>query len=284
VAVAEREVDAAQAQREQSCLAAERAGREERRTEELAAQGILSPDLLDQVASGARTAGAACRVAAEGLARARAALGLARAELLKTVVRAPFDAVIAEVSTQVGEWTTPSPPGLPIPPVIDVIDTSTIYVSAPMDEVDSARLRADQRARVTIDSQPGRSFGGRVVRVAPYVLDIEAQNRTVEIEVELDETEVAASLLPGTSADVEVILSARDGVLRVPTSALMEGARVLVLDGGRLVERPLTTGTRNWDFTEIAEGVAEGERVVVSLDRPEVKAGARAVAEEPGRP
>jgi HlyD family secretion protein len=279
LAVAERETGAADAQREQSCLAAERAERERSRTEELAAQGILSTDLLDQVASAARTAHAACRLATEGLARARAAQDLARADLEKTVVRAPFDAVVAEVSTQVGEWTTPSPPGLPIPPVIDVIDTSSLYVSAPMDEVDSARLRVGLAARVTVDSHPGRSFPGRVVRVAPYVLDVEAQNRTVEIEVELDEAPEKTALLAGTSADVEVILSAREGVLRVPSSAVTEGTRVLVRDGGRLAARTIVPGIRNWDFTEVASGLAEGERVVTSLDRPEVKAGARAIEE-----
>ena len=108
------------------------------------------------------------------------------------------------------------------------------------------------------------------------------QNRTVEIELELDDAAVAASLLPGTSADAEVILSAKDGVLRVPTSSLLEGGKVLVLENGRLVEKVLRLGLRNWDFTEIAGGLEEGARVVVSLDRPEVKAGAKARAQEAG--
>jgi HlyD family secretion protein len=119
--------------------------------------------------------------------------------------------------------------------------------------------------------------------VAPYVVDRLEQNRTVEIELELDDAEVAASLLPGTSSDAEVILSAREGVLRVPTSALLEGGKVLVLERGRLVERALQLGLRNWDFTEVAGGLEEGALVVVSLDRPEIKAGAKARAQEGGR-
>jgi HlyD family secretion protein len=122
-----------------------------------------------------------------------------------------------------------------------------------------------------------------VVEVAPYVLDRLEQNRTVEIELELDDASVAASLLPGTSADAEVILSARDDVLRVPTSALLEGGKVLVFERGRLVERTLSIGLRNWDMTEVTGGLAPGERVVVSLDRPEIKAGARARVTEAGR-
>jgi len=149
--------------------------------------------------------------------------------------------------------------------------------------VDSARVQKDQSARLTVDSHPGRQYAARVVEVAPYVVDRLEQNRTVEIELELDDAAVAVSLLPGTSADAEVILSARDGALRVPTSSLLEGGRVLVLEKGRLVERALQLGLRNWDFTEVTGGLEEGARVVVSLDRPEITAGAKAREAEAAR-
>jgi HlyD family secretion protein len=268
------------AQRDQACLAAERAARERDRMRSLAAQGIVSTDLIDGVDSQARTAEAACRAARATAERADSAVVLAQAQLDKTVLRAPFDGVVADTFIEVGEWTSPSPPALPIPPVLDLIDTRSIYVSAPMDEVDSGRMRKGQSARVTVDSLPGRSFAARVLEVAPYVTDRLEQNRTVEIELELDDQEVAGALLPGTSADAEVILSARDGVLRVPTSALLEGGKVLALDGDAIVERKLETGLRNWDLTEVTGGLREGERVVVSLDRPEVKPGARVVVAE----
>jgi HlyD family secretion protein len=116
-----------------------------------------------------------------------------------------------------------------------------------------------------------------VTRVAPYVLDLEAQNRTVEIEVELDDSALAARLLPGTSADVEVILEATPGALRVPTAAVLAGDLVLVLDGGVLVERAIERGLGNWEWTEVRSGLAAGERVVTSFDSTEVRAGARAV-------
>ena len=128
-----------------------------------------------------------------------------------------------------------------------------------------------------MDSLPGRTFAGRVVRVAPYVLDLEAQNRTVEIEVELDDAALAETLLPGTSADVEVILEGSPVALRVPSAAVLAGDRVLVLDGGILVERAVERGLANWEWTEVRAGVAAGERVVTSFDSTEVRAGARAV-------
>ena len=274
ITLSRRELQAADAQRQQACLSAERADREARRLQKLAAEGIVSADAIDQAQTTASTAAAACRASRAGVEQARAAVDLTVRQQDQTVIRAPFDGIVADLSVEVGEYTTPSPPGLPIPPVLDVLDPQSIYVSAPMDEVDSGNIHPGQPARVTFDSYPGRQFDGRVLRVAPYVLDREEQNRTVEIEVELDDPS-AVRLLPGTSADVEVLLEARERVLRVPTSALIEGEKVLVAENGVLAERKLGIGLKNWDWTEVRSGLAAGDLVVVSLDRPEVQAGAK---------
>jgi HlyD family secretion protein len=97
------------------------------------------------------------------------------------------------------------------------------------------------------------------------------------------------ALLPGTSADVEVILATRDGVLRIPTLALVEGSRVLVIDraagsegaqgAGTLRSRAVETGLSNWDWTEVTAGLEAGELVVTSLDRTGVEEGALADVE-----
>jgi HlyD family secretion protein len=271
---------AAQAERQRACLAAERAKRELDRAARLAEDQILSTDLLDAAETSHLETEAACRAAAAQVARAAAAISVARTELDKRILRTPFTGIVAEVSTELGEWVTPSPPALPVPPVIDVLDPTSTYISAPMDEVDSARIRVGQPARVTVDSHQGQSFAGRIVRVAPYVLDLEAQNRTVDIDVELDDPTSAGEMLPGTSADVEIILSVRDDVLRIPTSTLIEGEKVLLLTDGALTERTVETGLRNWDFTEILGGLAAGDRVVTSLDRPEIVAGAEAIEQQ----
>jgi HlyD family secretion protein len=218
-------------------------------------------------------------VASAEVQLAAAAVEVSRAELAKTVLSAPFDAVVADVSVEVGEWVTPSVPLVAAPDLIDAIDSGSLYISAPMDEVDALLLRVDQRARVTIDSHAGRAYQGHVVRLAPYVLDVEQQNRTIEIEVELDDAELASTLLPGTSADVELILEVREGVLRIPSHALMEGGRVLLVEQSELVERLVETGLRNWDWTEITSGLLAGDEVVTSLDLPDLAAGARVVVE-----
>lgn len=275
LSLSRRELQAAQAQREQACAGAERARRELGRISRLAKDGILSADALDQAQTAAETTRAACAAAQAGVAQAQAGIEVQGRQIGLTVIRAPFSGIVADLSIEVGEYTTPSPPGMPIPPVIDLIDPESVYVSAPMDEVDSARIQPGQPVRLTVDSYPGRNFPGRVRRVAPYVLDREEQNRTVEIEAAFDGIPPGVRLLPGTSADVEVILETRENVLRVPTPALLENNRVLVVENGLLVEKKLEIGLKNWDWTEVRSGLSPGAQVVTSLDRPEIKAGAQ---------
>ncbi|MCA9513114.1 MAG: efflux RND transporter periplasmic adaptor subunit [Myxococcota bacterium] len=282
--LAEREAQAAGAERERACLAAQRAARERERNRALADRGVIADDVLDELESAAKIAGAACAAARASLERAGAQVELVKRQLAHTQLRAPFDGVIAEQSVEVGEWATPSVPLIQAPGVIDLIDPTSIFVSAPMDEVDAGRLRVGLPARVAVDSHPGEHFPGTIVRVGAYVNDVEEQNRTVEIEVELEDEAFAATLLPGTSADVEVVLETREGVLRIPTSALLSGNRALVLVDGALEERDVDVGLRNWDVSEVRGGLAEGDAVVVSLDRAEVKAGVRARAESDAAP
>ena len=169
---------------------------------------------------------------------------------------------------------------MPSPPAIDLIDESCLYVKAPMDEVDAPKLRAGQQVRISLDALPKQSFAGKVRRVAPYVTAVEKQSRTVDIEATFDEPTRVGRLLVGYSADVEVVLDARDDVLRVPTAALLEGGRVLVVGAdGRLEERKIQAGLANWEYTQALAGVDIGDRIVTSLERPGVKAGATVVVE-----
>ncbi|MEE9229881.1 MAG: efflux RND transporter periplasmic adaptor subunit [Acidobacteriota bacterium] len=280
VKLSEREHEAAMATETQVCLSADLAGRDLQRNRELSRDNIVSEEMLDQLESRRDAERAACDATRANTRRSSAAVELARARLAKTVLRAPFDGVVAEVGSELGEWVTPSPPIMAVPGILDLIDPSSIYVSAPVDEVDSASIQAGLPARITLDPYPGQALEGKVVRVAPYVLDIQEQNRTVEIECDFVNLEINTRLLPGTSADVEIILEAHDEVLRVPAHALLEGDRVLVLEDDHLEERQLEIGIKNWDYAEILGGLSEGDRVVVSLDRAEVRAGARAVAKQ----
>ena len=173
--------------------------------------------------SEAKALQAASRAAkAQALAQ-KARIAQVEAALQRTVLKAPFAGVVAEVNAELGEFVTPSPTGIPTPPTIDLIDGSSLYVKAPIDEVDAPAVRPGMQVRVKLDAFSGRVFSGKVRRVAPYVLDREKQARTVDVEVDLGARPSDDVLLPGYSADVEVILETRENVVRVPTDTVLQG-------------------------------------------------------------
>lgn len=269
---------------QEACLNAEVAEREAARARKLHGQGLLPDDQLDRAVSTAKTLRAACSAAGADVQQSEAGVEVARANLTRTVLRAPFDGVVARLNGEVGEFTTPSPPGIPTPPVIDLIDDRCLYVTAPIDEVDVALVRVGQPATIAIEALPGRRFPARVRRVAPYVVDVEKQARTVDVEVELANPADKNALLVGYSADVEIILEAHENVVRVPTQALREGNRVLLYNAaGILEERRLDLGIANWAYTEVRSGLGQGEKVALSVERQGVVAGAHAVEEKPQR-
>jgi HlyD family secretion protein len=263
------------------CTLADAAQREAARSQELVAKGFISPQMLDKAVSDAASRKASCEAARGDIEQSKSRIALARAGLDRMVLRAPFDGVVADISGELGEYATPSPPGILTIPAIDLIDDSCMYVSAPIDEVDASKLKIGQQARITLDAMKGHIFTGKVRRIAPYVLDLEKQARTVEVEVEFDKLAEKDNLLVGYSADVEIIHDVRNQVLRIPTQTLQEGNRVLRYgSNGVLEERKVTTGLSNWEFAEVLSGLDEGDRVVSSLDREGVKSGVSVVPEE----
>jgi HlyD family secretion protein len=263
------------------CELAKASARDARRARDLRARNFVSQEAVERADADAAAKQASCDSAGTQVAEAEARIQASHADTDRTVLRAPFAGIVAEVNGELGEYLTPSPPGIPTLPAVDLIDDSCLYVSAPIDEVDGAQLKVGMTGRVTLDAYRGQHFAGRVRRIAPYVLAVEKQARTVEVEVEFDRPGEAKHLLVGYSADIEIVVTGRDNVVRIPTPALMPGNRVLVLaEGGLLDERKIETGLANWEFTEVKTGLNRGDKVVTSLEREGVKAGARAVAEK----
>ncbi len=263
------------------CTQARNAADEAKRQSALYAKGFVSASREEQARAEARARAAACATARAEVDAAEARLAAVETERRRTRLVAPFDGTIAKITGKLGEYTTPSPPGIAMPPAIDLIDRSCLYVKAPMDEVDAPRIQVGQQATVTIEALPERRFAASVRRIAPYVAALEKQARTVDVEVAFADPAEAKGLLVGYSADVEILLERRDAVLRIPTSAIRDRDKVLVFgDDGRLAERRIETGIANWEFTEVRSGLAEGERVVTSLEREGVAAGALARAED----
>ena len=275
------DTQASRARAEEACTSAEVAQKESRRMLTLRDEGLASEEAVEMSVGKASSSAAACRAVTALVRVSQAREEVALAALERTLLRAPFDGAIAEVNGELGEFVTPSPVGIPTPPAVDLIDNSCLYVTAPIDEVDAPSIRAGMPARISLDAFPKVDFKGVVRRVAPYVLELEKQARTVEIEVEVEQLE-QLNLLAGYSADVEVILEVREQALRVPTQSVLEDSTVLLYReiDGVLESRPVQTGVANWEYTEILSGLKSGDRIVLSVDREGVGEGVQVQAEQ----
>ncbi len=279
--LAQDQLASARSHREEVCLNADFAARELDRTRQLKDKGFISEKALDSATSLAQTSRAACSVAAAGVRQAQSQVAAVRADLSTTYLRAPFAGVVAEVSGEIGEFTTPSPPGIPTPPAVDLIDDTCLFVTAPMDEIDAPNVIVGQPGRISIDAFPGRVFAGHVRRIAPYVLDREKQARTVDVEVEFADPAEFGTLLVGYSADVEIVLAVHENVVRVPTAALVDGNKLYVVnpEDATVELRQVETGLSNWQYTEIKSRLSVSERIVLSIEREGLNQGARVISE-----
>ncbi len=283
VELSQAEISASESLRQQACIQADFAKREAQRLRQLMERGLASDESAEKAISESRASQAACDAAVANVSVAQSKLSVARAALQKTRLIAPFDGTIAEVNGELGEYVTPSPVGIQTPPAVDIIDNSCLYVGAPIDEVDAPEIRAGMTARIMLDAFRQEFFEGRVRRVAPYVLDVEKQARTVDIEVDFIHDKDNINMLPGYTADVEVIIDSHGDSLRIPTEALLEGNKVYLYDADfdTISEIEVKTGLSNWQFTEVLEGLDQGQRIVTSIDREGLADGVVVEIEQP---
>ncbi|MBT9590312.1 MAG: efflux RND transporter periplasmic adaptor subunit [Thiobacillus sp.] len=279
--LATRQLATSEQRRREACILADNAKRDAERTRQLVDKGFVSPQSGEDARAQASARQANCDAVAADVKRAQAQIRVTSAGLERTTLSAPFAGIVARVTGEIGEYTTPSPPGIPTPPAVDLIDDTCLYVSAPMDEVDAPKIKPGQPARITLDALSGQTFSGKIRRIAPYVTEVEKQARTVDVEADFD-TPPKQVLLVGYSADVEAIIEKRDPVLRVPTQAIQQDGTVLVLGADdKLESRSLKTGLANWAFTEVVSGLAAGDRVLLSFDQEKVKAGVKVKPKAP---
>ncbi len=282
IQLAESELKASQDNKIAACLHAEVAQRDADRQTALSKKGAASKGALDKTVTEAKASQADCRAAQASVEVAEARLGVSRANLARTRLVAPFNGVVAQLHGNTGEYVTPSPPGIATRPVIDLIASSCFYVDAPIDEVDASLVKLGMPVRITLDAFNERVFEGRVRRIAPFVLDLEREARTVGVEVDFTIPDDLKEMLVGYSTDVEIIIVSRANTLRVPTKAVLENGTILVYDSDTesISERTIKTGIANWEYTEVLDGLLEGEPVVTSTDRDGVFNGAQVVIAE----
>ena len=265
-------VTASERSSEQACIVSAKAERDASRANELYEKGLTSEEAKESAVANAESTMAACNAAV-------AQVEVTRASLERTMLIAPFDGIVAEIEGKLGEYVTPSPVGVATKPTLDLIDNTCLYIKAPIDEIDAPDVRSGMKANITMDAFGEEEFLATVSRVAPYVLDLERQARTVEIEATFDNPQ--KYLLPGYSADVTVIIATSEETLGLPTQAVMRGDKVYVIGDDNVTEkRQLETGLSNWEFTEVLSGLELDDRIVLSVDRAGVKDGATVEVEK----
>ena len=260
---------------------------DQRRTEELFRDGIVSRSDLESAATLLGNAEEEARYAEAGgstlqaldreidvlrgrieAARARAAALAARRS--KLTITAPFSGVITKKTCEIGESK------LPGGALLTLADPSSSYVEAQIDEADAAKVRVGQTARLVPEAFRGEKFTGRVSEVRPTVEASKEVSRANTIAIAL--TSAPQPLRLGMSVDVEVLTGGKDNVPLIPSAALMERDAkkfVYVVSGGKAVRRDVTVGVSNWDRTEILTGVSPGEDVVTSLEIKDLAPGSR---------
>jgi multidrug resistance efflux pump len=194
------------------------------------------------------------------IARARAALESASVDRAFTVLRAPISGVVASVATQEGETVAA---GLSAPTFVTIIDLERLQLNAYVDEVDIGKIVAGQPVTFTVDAFPARDFTGQVAAIYPSAT---IQDNVVKYIVAVDIADTYGGLLrPEMTANVRIQLEERTA-LAVPARAIRQEAGrsvVHVVQGEASVARAVRLGWRDGPWTEVAEGVRAGERILV---------------------
>jgi HlyD family secretion protein len=186
---------------------------------------------------------------------------LAKIQFSYATIRSPTSGVIASVSTQEGETVAA---GFAAPTFVNIIDLHRLEVHTYVDETDIGKIDVGQRASFTVDTYPGIDFPGKVTAIYPKaVIQDNVVNYIVTVEI-LDFKE--RILRPEMTANITITLEERRDVLSVPTTAIHRdrGERyVLALEGDTRVRRTVSVGWRDGTYTEILEGLSDGDLVLI---------------------
>ncbi len=225
------------------------------RQQALFEEELVSQDQIDQ-------SGTAVKVAAAVVEQAQANLEYSQVQLGYTTILSPIAGVVASVSTQEGETVSAS---LAAPTFVTIIDLDRLEVQVFVDETDIGKIRIGQNARFTVDTYSDTDFWGTVTAIYPKAV---IQDNVVNYIVTLSIDDLHdKTLRPEMTTNVTIQLETRENVLAVMTSAILRdrGQRfVTVVSGGQQTKRQVKTGWRDDGYTEITDGLQEGETVLVT--------------------
>jgi membrane fusion protein, multidrug efflux system len=187
------------------------------------------------------------------LAQRRSELALARQQLKDTAVVAPLDGIVQEKRTSVGEYLAAGAP------VVNIVRMDPLRLRAEIPERESHTVHTGQDVRVTVEGDTN-VYVGKIMRLSPVIAE---QNRMLVVEADVRNN---GKLRPGSFAHAEIVTNDAKMAVTVPNNAIVTFAgieKVIVVQNGKALEKPITTGRRNAEFTEIVAGINVGEKVIV---------------------
>lgn len=206
-------------------------------------------------------------VAEAQVAQSRVGVEVAMNNLMRAVLRAPFAGQVSSVNLNPGDTVTPGAP------VVTLVEPTAYDIIVTIDETEIGQVAVGQEAEVTLDAYPDRALRGRISQVelvGTLTQGIVTYGVTVELEpVDLD-------LRPMMTAAVDIVVDRKEAALLVPSRALRrdrEGRYVEELRGGVPVRVPVVTGLSSTQYTEVLEGLEEGQEIVVTRPRDNVFGG-----------
>ncbi|MEP6921941.1 MAG: efflux RND transporter periplasmic adaptor subunit [bacterium] len=187
------------------------------------------------------------------LAQRRSELSLARQQLSDTSVSAPLDGIVQEKRASVGEYLAAGAP------VVNIVKMDPLRLRAEVPEREAHNVRFGQNVRVTIDGDTN-IYVGQVMRLSPVIAQ---QSRMLVVEADVRNV---GKLRPGAFAHAEIVTNDAKMAVTVPNNSIVTFAgieKVIVVQNGKALEKPVTTGRRSGDWTEIVAGVNVGDQVIV---------------------
>ncbi len=196
--------------------------------------------------------------------QARISLESARSRLDDAVLRAPAPGVLATWTLYEGDTATPGAP------VGTLLDDTAYHIEVAIDETEIGQLKVGQEATITLDAFPNQELTGHVESIS--LLGSSTQGLVnYNVEISLEKTDLG--IRPMMTAAISIVTDTREDALVVPNRALRrdrDGTYVEVLRSGVPVRVSVVTGISNDLYTEIIEGLEEGDPVVVARPRESV--------------
>jgi RND family efflux transporter MFP subunit len=187
------------------------------------------------------------------LAQRRSELALARQQLSDTTVHAPIDGVVQLKRASVGEYMAAGAP------LVDIVRMNPLRLQAQVPERDASTVRFGQNVRVSVDGD-AKVYIGQIKRLSPVITQ---ENRMLMVEADVQND---GNLRPGSFAKAEIVTNDAKMAVTVPNNAIVTFAgieKVIVIQNGKALEKPITTGRRSGEWTEILSGVSVGDQVIV---------------------